>query len=396
MSFRIALGGPTDLVHTVAFAPGNKLELLSSFESKRATWIVPHPSIKGVFFATGELDGGVVRVIKFDGDTGTVLGAVSSGGMHPTHLATSVDGSELFVANYSTGGVLVLPVLADAPYLGEPVSAASHIEFPYTPPAPHESQVHFNPDRQECSHPHQVLVLPAPHSEVLVPDLGSDKVWRLAQSPGAKEWEIVGFVEFPRGSGPRHAALYDGVLYTVLELTSELSAHIFPPLAAAPTHIATFSTLGKTSTTSADASAPLLPTEVIYADRVPSVPKSSTADEETESPPQLAAEILIPPALPEDDGTTFVYVTNRDEPDPKGDAIAVYSLHPDFQLVHRIHTGVRHLRGIAFSPGEGRYVAFAGQNGGGFKVWERKAGGTLVPVDGAALDLNDVSSVTWV
>lgn len=93
----------------------------------------------------------------------------------------------------------VLPILSTSPFLG---AATQLISFTYAPPAPGEPETGFNPGRQEGSHPHQILPVPALR-EVLVPDLGSDKVWRL-QKQGDK-YVVAGFVPFPIGSGPRHA-----------------------------------------------------------------------------------------------------------------------------------------------------------------------------------------------
>lgn len=209
-TYRIALGGPNSTVHIASFDPAaSRLSADASLAAERATWLVAHPSAPGIYFATGELDGGVVRVLRLGADKPDVLGAVSSGGQHPTHLALAPDGAELFVANYSAGGVGVLRVLPGAPYLADQL--VQKVEFIYTPPAPHEPGK-IVPDRQECAHPHQVLVV---GNDVLVPDLGSDKVWRLAKSASDGVWEVVGALEFPRGSGPRHALVH-GAQYVLV------------------------------------------------------------------------------------------------------------------------------------------------------------------------------------
>jgi len=299
--------------------------------------------------------------------------------------------------------VLVLPILSAAPYLGPYTPESNRLEFIYTPAAPTEPVAHsgFNPARQEASHPHQVLVLPAPHDEVLVPDLGSDKVWRLAKSDG--EWTVVGYLSFPRGSGPRHAAFVDGVLYTVLELSNELAAHTFPPLPAEPTHIGTLSTLQGAPTHSTAAS--IHPGSVVYADQAPAeqrLPEPIPAVEPAPTPandqggdPQLAAEILVPPPLDGDATRRFIYVSNRNEPTALGDSISVFSAAPAFSLVRRIATGTKHLRGLAFSPAKAEYLAIAGQVAGGVKVYRRQTGGFLEEVEGATLDLADKSSIAW-
>ena len=100
-TFKLALGGGGPNIHTVSFS-GGKLDVIVTVEAARSSWLVPHPTAQGVFFATGELDGGVVRAVLFD-ETGKaeVVGQQSSAGMHPTHLAVSNDDTELFVANVS-------------------------------------------------------------------------------------------------------------------------------------------------------------------------------------------------------------------------------------------------------------------------------------------------------
>ncbi|EJD35363.1 putative isomerase YbhE [Auricularia subglabra TFB-10046 SS5] len=389
-TYRIALGGPGKTVHIASFDPAaSSLALSSSVEASRATWLIAHPSAKGIYFATGEQDGGAVRILRLDSDNAQVVASVRSGGLNPTHLALSPDGAELLVAHYVSGGVGVLRVLPAPPYL-ERTAGAQTVDFLWTPPAPHEPGK-IVPDRQERSHPHQVLVV---GHEALVPDLGADKIWRLAKSAGSGAWEVAGALDFPRGSGPRHALFHgapalrprgatpDGVLYTVAELSNQLFAHAWP----AGEHLGTLPTLPNASSTTANAtSPPLLPGEILYAD--PSTaPPADAPRAQLKADPQLAAEILL-------DAEGCVYVTNRNEPGEQGDSIVVYSPHPEFKVLQRYYPGVKHLRGIAFSP-DGKYVAFAGMNGGGVKVWERAGKGELRDT-GARADVEGITSVLW-
>lgn len=61
-------------------------------------------------------------------------------------------------------------------------------------------------DRQEGSHPHQIYPHPS-GTQLLVPDLGSDKVWILVKDPESKSWKVNGSIPTPPGSGPRHIAV---------------------------------------------------------------------------------------------------------------------------------------------------------------------------------------------
>jgi hypothetical protein len=148
-----------------------------------------------------------------------------------------------------------------------------------------------------------------------------------------------------------------------------------------------------------------LPGELAYiapTDAAPAVPvvvNPSTSTEPTsapvsDAPPQLAAEILIPPPHSADGAKRFIYVSNRNEPSALGDSLSIFSASPSFSLVSRVHTGVKHLRGLAFSP-DGEYLAVVGQFAGGAKVLQRKAGGVLDIVEGAAVEVDDKSSVIW-
>ena len=66
-------------------------------------------------------------------------------------------------------------------------------------------------ERQETSHPHQVYHFNDKdlQDEILVPDLGADKIWRLAKSSNG-EYENAGVISFDGnlGGGPRHVVVY--------------------------------------------------------------------------------------------------------------------------------------------------------------------------------------------
>ena len=90
---------------------------------------------------------------------------------------------------YNTGNGKIVPTEDDPLQF---VANASLISFP-----------------ADVSHPHMAV---QNGDEVLVPDLGADKIWRLIQAsndtPGS--WVIQGLIEQPEGSGPRHIALAGG------------------------------------------------------------------------------------------------------------------------------------------------------------------------------------------
>ena len=101
----------------------------------------------------------------------------------------------------------------------------------------------------------------------------------------------------------------------------------------------------------------------------------------------LLAEILLAetsPSFPED----LLYVSNRNDPHPEGDTIAIFTTEgdgTDFELVGEVRTGLHHLRAVAFGGENNKYLAVGGLSGGfqlpadvkggGIKVFERINGG---------------------
>ncbi|KAG2085483.1 hypothetical protein BD769DRAFT_1632796 [Suillus cothurnatus] len=178
---------------------------------------------------------------------------------------------------------------------------------------------------QSSSHPHQVILNPLNQTEkeLLVPDLGADKVWRLTKRSNGK-WSICGHINFE--AGVAHDILTPEILlnvmtgstsYTLLELTLNLAVHTFPPLPAPPTL--------------------LTPSEVLLPEPNASFPE------------------------------TFIYTSNRNDPHLEGDTIAP-------ELVNEARTGLTHVRGMVFGGNDDKYLVVGGVEGGGVKVFERIEG----------------------
>lgn len=82
----------------------------------------------------------------------------------------------------------------------------------------------------------------------------------------------------------------------------------------------------------------------------------------------LAAEILIPSREP------LIYVSNRNDPDSKGDTIGVFS-QDTFELVAEHRTGLKHMRGMKFVGKDEQYVVAGGANNNTAKVFRRVGDG---------------------
>lgn len=154
------------------------------------------------------------------------------------------------------------------------------------------------------------------------------------------------------------------MLYTLVELTSCLTAHRFPalPAGATPTH--------STSTLSN----PLpLPNAM------------------------LGAEILVP-APNETYREPYLYISNRNDPSPEGDTIAIFSLADKATpvLVHEVRTGLKHVRGIVFGGPDDKWLVAGGVISGGVRVFERTEGGKNLKLVAALQGVDAPTSFLWI
>ncbi|KAI0629551.1 putative isomerase YbhE [Trametes polyzona] len=358
MVYRILVASYTDEIYTLAFDPeAPSLKLVSTITvGHHPSWLTPHPEDKSIVYTGLEQSDGRIVALRLDGEgRATVIGEVPSGGGDPCALLALE--SEVLVGNYSSGRFVAVPLSAEHPHaLGTPSSV---IQFNGSGP---------NKDRQEASHPHQVIQHPT-RDEVLVPDLGADKTRRLVKEADGK-WVEKDAVTYKAGSGPRHVAFHDDVLYTVLELTSEVSAHRFPPLPSQPTLLDTVPTMRN----------------------VPIGPASAG---------MLAAEILIPPpnaSFPQ----PYIYVSNRNDPSPDGDTIAIFAPVPagasgddaKIGVVAEVRSHLRHLRGMEFGGPDARWLVAGGVHGGGVRIFERVEGGKSLK-EIAAIELTAPTGFLW-
>ncbi|KAF9819528.1 hypothetical protein IEO21_01992 [Rhodonia placenta] len=319
MPYRILVGSYANEIYTVSFDPEtSSISLVSSITvGYHPSWITPHPIDKSLVFAGLEQAEGKIVVVRYNEEgKGSLVGEVSSGGADPCTLLAA--GTELLVGNYSSGTFTTIPLTPEPPHLQ--VSQSSTLKFTGTGP---------NKERQEASHLHQVFLHPT-RAELLIPDLGADVTRRFVKDASG--------VWIPN----------DDILYTVLELTNEVTAHRLPPAPEEPTLFACVHTLR--------------------------TPASFEAE-----PSMLAAEILIATSP-----TPYLYVSNRNDPSPEGDTIAVFSLADPAkpELVNE------------FGGEDARWLIAGGVLGGGVKVFERVDGGKdLKQV--ASLELEAPTGFLW-
>ncbi|KAH8985930.1 hypothetical protein EDB86DRAFT_2956882, partial [Lactarius hatsudake] len=153
------------------------LEVTSKIKvGNRPSWLTAHPDDPTLVFTGLEQSDGITIALKFN-----ELAKYPAGAQTP-HLysqpqtlflsetcagTADILAREMLIGCYWSGTILAAPVSASPPYFsGHPKS--SLLQLKGTGP---------NPQRQESSHPHQVVSIPG-RTEFLIPDLGADRTRR--------------------------------------------------------------------------------------------------------------------------------------------------------------------------------------------------------------------------
>lgn len=188
------------------------------------SYLALHPALP-VLYAVGEAgaeatgDGGVVRAFAVAPDTGLLqdLGAQSTRGAAPCHVAVAPSGKHVAVANYMGGSVALFPV-AEQGALGPAHAFVQH--------AGHS----VNAQRQEAPHAHSVTFAGSGRY-LLAADLGIDQVlvYRYDAEAGTLAPNAPPFAALPAGAGPRHVAVHPSgkFVYVVNELDSSVAVFGF-------------------------------------------------------------------------------------------------------------------------------------------------------------------------
>jgi len=248
-------------------------------------------------------------------------------GTDPCHVTVDNAGAHVFVANFMSGSVCVLPVHENGA-LGEACDVVQH------------RGLSIDPRRQSGPHAHSVT-LDASNRYAFVPDLGLDKVmiYRFDAGRGRLEPNAMPWIETKPGAGPRHLALHPGeaFAYLVNELDSTVVGFSY----------------GGNGTLALQQSVSALP--------------EGFAGESS------CADIQVHPS------GRFVYVSNRGH-----DSIAIYRINPvsgSLGYVAHEPTRGRTPRSFAIDP-SGRFLIAANQDSdslGTFRVDSRS--GRLRPID---------------
>ncbi|KIM43557.1 hypothetical protein M413DRAFT_383669 [Hebeloma cylindrosporum] len=358
VAFKILAGSYDFFVATYLFnSDTSALTLQSKSPTGQApSWITLNPTNRSLLYAVNEISsGGAVQsfTIDADGALSTAIDTVDSGGGNPA-FAVALSTGEVAVVNYGSG-------------TGKIMSTNSHeSKFNSYPPP-----ITFPAQEGTSSHPHMVL---EHKDEVLIPDLGQDTIWRLKKDI-LGTYSIQGSIPQPKGSGPRHIAIFNDRLFTLHELSSTLSVQTIP----APPN--------GTSTTFATASI---------------IPSDSPADAKW-----AAAEILIPPPS-EHFPVPYIYVSNRNKgaATSTGDSIAIFEHvnrgqpNEGLVLVKQVFTGLQQIRGMEFGSAEQGCEEFliAGGAAGttGVVMLRRTEGGRNLGILARNTDIPILTSFVWI
>lgn len=182
-------------------------------------------------------------------------------------------------------------------------------------------------------------------------------------APG--NWSIHGFIEHPKGTGPRHLAIQgmhpllppsprltkraDEFIYVIHETANLLTKQAVPAYPNGTSPI-----IANVTSLAADA-----PTNATFA----------------------AAEILLPNpsgAFPQ----PYIYVSNRNIAgwaDPRGDTIGIFE-PTGLDVVAQVYTGLVQIRGMELGVGEAgeEYLVALGALSGGMVVYKRTEGGAAL------------------
>ncbi len=189
-------------------------------ETLDPSWLVIHPSGKFVYAANESGKQSTITAFGLDAASGklTQLNQLPALGEDPCYLSFDRTGNFLFVANYTSGNVVVFPLLADGK-LGE-----------HTALVKDSGPLGSNKRRQDAPHAHWVEAS-TDNKLVFAADLGVDEVLTYGFDPatGILHSSIMKAGVRP-GTGPRHVVFSgDGAgtrMYVLGELNSSVTVFV--------------------------------------------------------------------------------------------------------------------------------------------------------------------------
>jgi 6-phosphogluconolactonase len=193
-------------------------------DTSNPSWLVIHPNGKWAYVANESGKQSTISAFSIGAKSAklTLLNKLPAAGEDPCYLSFDKTGKFLFVANYTSGNVVVFPILPDGK-LGEHTSTVQDAGV-----------LGPNKERQEGPHAHWVEVT-ANNRFAYVTDLGHDRVLTYPFNPSngtinhpplssIAPYKNAWSVPVNPGDGPRHAVFgANGHIYVLGELQSTVS-----------------------------------------------------------------------------------------------------------------------------------------------------------------------------
>ncbi len=190
-------------------------------ETPDPSWVAIHPNGKFLYAVNEAGKNSMVSAFAIDSSSGklTLLNQLPALGEDPCYLSFDRTGKYVFVANYTSGNVVVFPIGAD----GKLRAATANVRD--------EGKLGPNKERQDGPHAHWIEAS-AGNRHAYVSDLGLDKVliykFDAAKgsltNPDAKQQDAFS-ATLPPGTGPRHVTFPRGgnFMYVLAELNSTVT-----------------------------------------------------------------------------------------------------------------------------------------------------------------------------
>jgi len=299
-------------------------------ETRDPSWVAVHPSGKFLYAANEAGKVSSVSAFSIDKKSGklTLLNQMPALGEDPCYISLDRTGKYVFVANYTSGNIVVFPIDTD----GRLGAATANVRD--------EGKLGPNKERQDGPHAHWIETSPD-NRFAFVADLGLDAIlsYRFDASKGSLTPNKPFFLRpLTAGAGPRHATFSPGGghFYVLSEIDSTVTAFAY-----APDH-GVFGYLGG----------------------VPMLPAGFEGRND-------AAEIVIHP------NGKSLYASNRGH-----DSIAVFAIEPSkgtLTFVAHVPTGGKEPRHFAIDP-SGKYLLAENQMSNNIVVFKiDPATGGLTP-----------------
>lgn len=215
-------------------ASGALTQLQVVDDIRNPSWLAINPA-QTRLYAVSEIDNyqgghtGAVVSYAIDGDGLTIkrLGAVSSAGTTPAHVAVHPSGRFVFAANYGGGNVAVFPVGADGA-LGEPTDVRPSVGPRHRARAVDDPPGQFAVSDHDSPHVH--MVAPDPSGQfVIANDAGLDLtlIWHFDAQNGRLLPAEVPVIAAISGAAPRHFAFHPNgrVFYNLYEHDARIAVY---------------------------------------------------------------------------------------------------------------------------------------------------------------------------